>query len=189
MSGVTDNYGLVLPAEGEPYSLPIFNGNFTQVDTVLKALSKLAKGTQYRQLVTAASGPHIDGIVVAIPSFTFKANRNYLIKWNFGYFGSGNSDSLFYLSINTCPVADANTSVNNLTVLDGKTKGLLTAYALQGAQHTGPIEAHYSPGALDQTFQVKFRILRVLGDDSMTIVGNAGEKASYEIIDMGEVAL
>ncbi len=147
--------------------------------------AKLAKGIVYRQQVATTSGSIVDAICSNIPSFTFKANRHYRIIWDFSYYATGNSDSLFFCCIYLAPTEDAAASLANLTALDGRTKGLLTSYSLGSTQHTGPVTAHYSPGASDVTTQIKFRPVRVLGDDGIYIVGNGNERAMYTIEDLG----
>lgn len=147
--------------------------------------AKLAKGLVYKSLVTGSSGSVTDAIINNIATFTFKANRNYRIVWDFSYFSTGNADSLFYCSINTAPTADAAANLANLTTIDGRTKGLITSYALGSTQHTGPINVLYNPGASDVTTQIKFRVVRVLGDDGLYVVANNNERAQYLIYDEG----
>lgn len=151
--------------------------------------AKLAKGLVYKSMVTGSSGSITDAIVNNIATFTFKANRNYRIVWDFSYYATGNSDSLFYCYIGTTPTADAAANLANFTTLDGRTKGLLTAYALGSTQHTGPVTVHYNPGATDLTHQIKFRVTRVVGDDGMFVVANSNERAQYLIYDDGNTVV
>lgn len=171
--------------------------NVDNTSDVLKPVStaqaaedaKLAKGMLYRALVGTSTGSIVDAIVNNIPTFTFKAYRNYRITWDFSYYATGNSDGLFYCAIYTDPVGDAAASLANLTAIDGRTKGLITSYALQSTQHSGPVTALWSPGTVDVTTQIKFRAVRVLGDDGVYIVANTNERAMYSIEDLGNATL
>lgn len=142
-------------------------------------------GLLYRALVPTSTGTVTNAIINNIPSFTFKANRNYRIVWDFSYYASGNSDSLFWCSIQRASTADAASAITGLTPIAGRTKGLITTYALQSTQYTGPLTAYYSPGAADVTTQIKFRVEQVLGDDGLIVIGNANENATYLIYDDG----
>jgi hypothetical protein len=184
MSGVTDNYGLITVEDGEAYDPNIFNSNNRSIDALLKELDKRAKGNSVQSTVTTSSGSSVDAIVNNFASFTFKAGRKYRIVWDFSYWASGNSDSLFYCSINFAPVADIAALLTNLELQHGRTKGLYTAYALQSSQHTGPVTSYYNP-TVDRTVQVKFRVQRVYGDDGIIISANANEPAIYSIYDDG----
>lgn len=148
-------------------------------------LDKKAGGLVYRALVPTSTGTVTNAIINNIPSFTFKANRNYRIVWDFSYYASGNSDSLFWCSIQRASTADAASAITGLTPIAGRTKGLITTYALQSTQYTGPLTAYYSPGAADVTTQIKFRVEQVLGDDGLIVIGNANENATYLIYDDG----
>jgi hypothetical protein len=147
--------------------------------------AKLAKGLVYKSLVATSTGTVVDAIINNIPTFTFKANRHYRIVWDFSHYASGNSDSLFYCHIAFCNVGDAAASLTGLTTIEGRTKGLITTYALGSTQYNGPISFPYAPGASDVTTQIKFRATRVLGDDGIIIVGNGNERAHYLIYDDG----
>lgn len=148
------------------------------------AAEKLPKGLVYKNPVTTTSGVITNAVVNNIPSFTFKANRNYRIEWDFVYYGTGNSDSLIFCTINTAATGDAGNLTTGLTILNGRTKSLITP-ATNGTQHTGPVIAMYNPGANDVTRQIKFRGQLVQGDDGMVVVGSVGEKAHYNIYDEG----
>lgn len=150
------------------------------------AAEKLGKGLVYKNFVTTTSGAVVDAVVNNIPSFTFKANRNYRIEWDFTYYGTGNSDSLIFCTINSAVVGAAGGLTSGLTVLNARTKSLVVP-ATNGTQHTGAIVALYNPGAADVTRQIKFRAQTVAGDDGIVIVGSVSEKAHYLIYDEGSL--
>jgi hypothetical protein len=186
MSTSTPNIGLVKPAEPEQYDLDVINNNSDAIDLKYGEIDKVAKGLVFESKVATNSGNVTDAIINNIASFTFKAGRRYRIEWDYSYIHSGNGDSYFYMVIGSCATSDAAALLTGITTLEGRTKGAITAYGLGTAQHTGPVVANYAPGASDQTLQIKFRALRVNGDDGITIVGNAGEPAKYCIYDDGK---
>lgn len=176
--------GIEKPVGGELHSRAQYLRNLDRINQVAIDTDKESKGLVYIKKVTVNTGALTDAIAENIASFTFKANRKYRIVWDFSYHATGNSDSLFFCNINTAAVADAAALITGLTVLSGRTKALVTAYALQGAQHTGPIECYYEPVA-DVTTQIKFRVERVLGDDGLTVFATVNEPAIYAIYDDG----
>lgn len=152
----------------------------------LAADNKLAKGLVYRDLVATTSGSAVNAVINNIPTFTFKANRNYRIVWDFSYYATGNADSLFYCSIGRAVVGATASSLTGITVIDGRTRAVNTdPWSLQSTQYTGAITVLYSPGVADVTSQIKFLAQRVLGDDGIIIVGNGNERAQYLIFDDG----
>ena len=190
MSTPTTNYGLIKAAEGEQYDVDITNNNLDAIDTQIKArqnfddLSPL--GLLYKAFVATSSGIVTNSIINNIPTFTFKANRNYRIVWDFSHWASGNSDSLFWCSIQRAAVGDAASLLTGLTPIAGRTKGLITSYALQSTQYNGAVTAYYNPGGADVTTQIKFRVEQVLGDDGLVVIGNPNENATYLIYDDGK---
>lgn len=152
----------------------------------LAADDKLAKGLVYRDLVGTTSGSVVHAVVNNIPTFTFKANRNYRIVWDFSYYATGNADSLFYCSVGRAAVGASASLLTGITTLSGRTRAVNTdAFALASTQYTGAIHVLYNPGAADVTTQLKFVAQRALGDDGIIVVGNANEKAHYLIYDDG----
>jgi hypothetical protein len=152
----------------------------------LAADNKLAKGLVYKDLVPTTSGSVVSAVVNNIPTFTFKANRNYRLVWDFSYYATGNADSLFYCSIGRAAVGALASSLSGITVIDGRTRAVNTdPWSLQSTQYTGAISVLYNPGAADVTTQIKFLAQRVLGDDGIIIVGNSNERAQYLIFDDG----
>lgn len=67
MSGVTTNYGLILPATGEAYDIAIPNANNTSIDTKLKDLHDKATLVDPQALVLAG-GYQVRGSGYAPPS-------------------------------------------------------------------------------------------------------------------------
>jgi hypothetical protein len=187
VSTVTTKLGLTKPIGIEQFSLATLNNNMDIIDAyAVNTVEKLAKGLVFQNLVTSSSGSVTDAIINNIASFTFKANKRYRIEWDFSHLGSGNCDSLFHCSINTCAISDPAAQLTGLTTIDGRTKGLLTSYGLGATQYNGPVIASYSPGAVDTTLQIKFRVQRVVGDDGLTVVGGANERVRYEIYEVGQ---
>lgn len=188
MAGSTTRLGLTKPAVGEAYDVTIFNGNFDLIDTYAKEVAdKMAKGLVWQKHVSTSSGAVLDAIIDNIPTFTFKANRRYRIVWDFSYLMSGNSDSLFYCSIGKCSTADPAAQLTGITVLEGRTK-FVQIFSGASTGHTGPVTSYHLQGVADETTQLKFRIQRVYGDDSITIVANGNERVIYSIYDDGEQA-
>lgn len=191
MSTPTTNYGFIKAAEGEQYDVDITNNNLDGIDTQLKARTdfddKAPLGLVYQCHITGSSGAVLDAIIHNVPTFTFKANRKYRVIWDFSYLMSGNSDSLYYVSINLAPTADAASSLANCTPLEGRTK-FVQVFAGASTGHTGPITAYHQQGSTNNTTQLKFRVQRVYGDDSITIVANGNERAVYSIYDDGAFA-
>lgn len=188
MSTVTPKLGLTKPAGIEQFNLATYNNNLDVVDNyAVNTVEKLPKGLLWQKHIATSSGAVLDAIIDNVPTFTFKANRKYRIIWDFSYLMSGNSDSLYYISINLAPVADAAASLANCTPLEGRTK-FVQIFAGSSTGHTGPIVAYHLEGGVDRTTQLKFRVQRVFGDDSITIVGNANERPVYSIYDDGDQA-
>jgi hypothetical protein len=185
MADILSPTGIEAPVGGELHSRQMINRNYTRTNQIAIDSNKHAHGLVYQNLVTTSTGTVIDAIINNIASFTFRAGRRYRIEWDFSYHGTGNSDSLFYCSINSAAVIDPAAQLTGLTTLCGRTKGLITSYALGSHQHTGPIIAPYSPGGADTTLQIKFRAQRVTGDDGIILIGNGNEHVRYEIYDVG----
>lgn len=153
---------------------------------VQTALDLLPKGLLYKKLVGGNTGGVADAIVDNIATFTFKAGRRYRIVWDTSYYFNATGD-LFYCSINTAPTADAASNLANLTLLQGRTKGI---NGISGStQHTGIIQAYVEPVGSDLTVQLKFRAQRVVGGNTMIFVGNSNENRFYYIYDDGAQAI
>lgn len=180
MSTSTTFLGLVKPAAGEAFSRATYNNNLDDIDDNAIQDNNKAKGLVYMHESSSNSGPHTDGIVSNIASFTFKGGRKYRIVWDASHI-LGDSTTFFYMNINTCLVTDSPTIITGLTGLGGRT---IHRQNTTG-HYTGPITAYFNPGS-DTTVQVKFRATRVGGAATMTVVGNSGEKAVYAIYDDGD---
>jgi hypothetical protein len=78
MSGVTDNYGFILPAEGEAYDVDILNGNFIQADTKIKDREKQSGGMLNNVDNTATStGLSSTGVMCDLIPVSLIADRWY----------------------------------------------------------------------------------------------------------------
>lgn len=186
MADITTYLGLEKPIGGEKHSRAMINRNYDRVEANGLDDSKRPMGLVYEKKVTGNSAATADAIIENIASFTFKANRKYRIVWDASYL-QGGVGSLFFCTINTAPLADAANLTTNLTILRGATKGVNGL--ANSTQYTGPITfAHFRP-LVDTTTQIKFRIMRVVGGDLMTVVGNTGEEAFYQIYDEGAQTL
>jgi hypothetical protein len=142
----------------------------------------LAKGRVYKNDVATSSGPVSDAIISNIATFTFKAGRSYRIVWDASYYQSVAGD-LFWWSIGLAAVTDTPADTANITVLNGRTKGVGSS-GTGVTQHSGPVTAYYEP-TVDTTQQVKFHVTRVLGTGTVVVVGQGGETAAYRIYDDG----
>jgi hypothetical protein len=180
MSGVTTNYGLILPDPGEAYDLPIINANNTAIDTQIKARENQAKGQKYRADRTADSAASTDLVIDYIPPFDFKGGRKYDIIWDFSYRVSI-VDTLMYFTVSTAAITEANLGTTGLTVISGRTKG---AHIADAAMSMGVVIARFAP-TVDVSHVIKFRMQRVLGTGQAVISANAGEPSTYVIIDQG----
>lgn len=147
----------------------------------LDYIDRVAKGRLYSKKNNSSTGWINTAIVENIPSFYFEAGRNYRIVWDTSYLQENLGD-LFFWSINLAPVADAAASQANLTVLDGRTRGILAA--VQTTQAHGPITAYYTP-TVSGTSQIKFFIQQVVGTNRLIVIGQGNEFARYLIYDDG----
>jgi len=138
-------------------------------------------GLVHENIVASSSGGVADAIINNFATFTFKAGRKYRIVWDTSYLQSAIGD-LFYWSISSAPVADAASSLSNLTVIGGRTKGILAGTSM--TQHSGGLTAYYRPTS-DVTTQIKFRIQRVVGGGTLTVISQGNEQAFYQIYDDG----
>lgn len=180
MSTVTPFLNLVKPAPLEAFSRATYNNNLDLVDANALSDSKRAEGLKSIQQSSASSGPHTDGIVSNIASYTFKGGRKYRIVWD-ASMSITDTTTFFYMTINTCATTDAAGIITGLTALEGRTVHRPIA---NSTVYSGPITAYFNPGA-DTTVQLKFRATRVGGAGTLTVAANAGEKASYVIYDDG----
>lgn len=181
MSGVTDNYGLILPAAGEAYDVDIINQNNVSIDTLLKTLDKKAQGIVTDKYTIAPSVGITDGIVENFPSVSFKGGRRYEITWEADC-SINTAGNYFELSVNTCAVADAANLLTGLTQLDGST---ITCNAINAPEKKA-VTASYIPGG-DTTLQIKFRAKRTVGGGGINISVGAGRNGRYVIRDMGKI--
>lgn len=138
----------------------------------------------YNQVTTATGAMGSLTIVYNIATFTFIANRRYRIVWDFSHLVTGQG-GLFYTKISSCSTSDGPAVTTGLTVLSGRTKGIVVA---NSTTHTGAVTAQFK-SATTVTVQIKFSAERVAGTtETMTIVGNGtGEPADYMIYDDGMV--
>lgn len=189
MSTVTPKLGLTKPAGIEQFNLATYNNNLDVVDNyAINTVEKQSKGLVYQLHVATSSGSITGATVVHnIPTFTFKANRKYRIIWDFSYYMTGNSDSLFYCQISFAPTADAANLTTNLTSTDGRTKFIQT-FLGASTGYVGPVTKYHQTAGTDQTTQIKFLATRVYGDDGLVVVGNVNERVVYSIYDDGEQA-
>jgi len=148
---------------------------------VLSTYDNLPKGLLYENVAQTSVNGLTDNIVANIPSFTFKGGRKYRIVWDASYL-QDNVGDLFFWCIFSAPVGDTATSLTNLTVIGGRTKGVVAGGLV--TVHTGIITALYRP-LVDITIQLKFRVQRVAGSGGVAVVSQNGERPSYQIFDDG----
>jgi hypothetical protein len=183
MSDVTDNYGLILPEDGEGYDVEIINQNNITIDALLLTLSKQAKGIVASDKEdTADSGAitAIASISSGIATFPFKGGRVYEIVYT-GNFYTTNIDSIALVQIGTCAVADAQNLTTGVTVLNQ------TDYKAETTNRGYPMNliAQYEPGA-DTTLQIKVLVQRISGTGNIHMQRSATAPHILKIRDCGD---
>lgn len=168
MSGVTDNYGFILPVPGEAYDVDLTNSNSVEIDKQLKNRENQAKGlVAYAELSPSTGGINTEAVVLNIASFNFKANRNYRI----GASGSGSVDALgstFAFRIATCVPADAFALTTGLTQIKA------SSYKFDTINEGRPVldgltRDRFKVGA-DTTLQIKLTAQRAVGTTGSVIL-------------------
>lgn len=185
MSTVTTYLNLVKPASPEQFSLATYNNNLDLVDTHLKdVVQKMAKGyAAYVELASNSPGINTQAVVLNIPSFTFRANRNYRI----GASGNGSVDALgsaFGFLLTTCAVADAAAVTTGLTQLRGSTYRF-DSTGEGRAVLDGLAKDRLVFGA-DTTLQIKLTAARIVGTTgSVTLLSGSTDRTCLYIEDLG----
>jgi hypothetical protein len=108
---------IIEPAAGEAYSVTVTNNNY---DAIITEVNKMPRGIQAINELTAAS-PNIPALQVVqnIASFTFKANRRYVVKWTGGIYCTNVANIQGLIQIQSCSTADSSSATTNLTELMG----------------------------------------------------------------------
>lgn len=183
MSGVTDNYGLILPADGEAYNVDILNQNNIAIDALIKERARQAEGVKVRDIEnTSDSGPVAGteaSLASGIASFAFKADRKYWIGFKGNYYVD-NVDTIGLFKIGTCAVADVQTLTTGVTVLDQ------TSIGCHVTNRGVPLnfKALYEPSA-DTTLQIKVLLGRVQGTGNLRMQRSAAAPNILYIEDAG----
>lgn len=185
MSTSTPTINLVKPAKPEQYNLDVVNNNSDAIDAAFAAdrtaNGKLAKGLVNQAIGTSTSGGITTTLTIIsnIATFTFKANRNYLIVWD-GHISSTVDGDVADLSINTCAVADSASLNTGLTVKRQKTRKVVGANAMADFVIHAPVKF-----GVDTTLQIKFAMVRASGSGSVTVQASANVNVLYRILDEG----
>lgn len=180
MSGVTDNYGLILPAKGEGYTVDIINQNNVAIDGLLLDRSKYAQGFKHiNKGLSNSGGITAISVVYNVPSFAFKGGRKYEIVWDAEYVQSV-ANTYHRFEINTCAVADAAALTTGLTTIGGRSWSAKTA----GFNESFYVRATYEPSA-DTTLQIKFTGKQTAGTGNAIIIGSASSPNLFTIEDKG----
>lgn len=111
MSGVTDNYGFILPAEGEAYDVAIPNGNNVAIDAQLKTQDtnriKKADALVARLSFNATSvGLSGSAVMANFVVVNLVANRWYRAKYIFNTVCSGGADVAISSAIRKSATSD-----------------------------------------------------------------------------------
>lgn len=138
---------------------------------VLSRVKRTADGS------AIGAGPTVDQV---ISSFTFRANRKYLISW-FGQHDHSAVPTNHLLQIATCATTDADALTTGLTVLNqcGVSAGI--ANIGQGFR----VEAEYEPGASDVTVKLKAVVSRVSGTGNFVSKGLSTMPVTFMVRDIG----
>lgn len=143
-------------------------------------LDKLAKGVVVQNDVSANTGAiGSAAIVYNIPTFTFKANRWYVIEWDTGMYGTV-GDQYPQLLIGSCAVGDAAGLTTGITTLMNRTTNLRIAGNSEGFRITRRIKY-----GVDTTVQIKFQALVAAGGGTFIISGATQNVVQYSITDQG----
>lgn len=182
MSGVTDNYGLILPADGEAYNVDILNQNNIAIDALIKERAKQAEGVKVRDIENTSDSGAITteaSLASGIASFAFKGGRKYWVSFKGNYYVT-NVDTVLLFKIGTCAVLDAQNLTTGVTVLDQ------TDYSATVTNRGFPIEfkALYEPPA-DTTLQIKVLASRVQGTGNIHMQRSAVAPNILYIEDAG----
>jgi hypothetical protein len=135
------------------------------------------------QVITAVSPAAIGTtrvVVQNIATYAFKAGRKYRIHWAFEYTGSttGNYGSF---DINTAPVADSASSINNLTKIGGSS---LQVNDANTGSH-GDAYAFFNPTS-DVTLQIKATTYVWTGSGNLVLRAFATNPLVLTIFDEGK---
>lgn len=149
----------------------------------------LPQGVKVRRIQTSISGA-IGSVQVIdnIPSFTFKAGRQYRIIWDANFYGSG-ANSTFAFSIGSCSTSDPASQTSGITNLrntadrpnvgqEGR-NSLVTAYYPKDTNIT----------TQDVTLQIKASAQRVNGGDALYMSGSDGNPNTLLIEDIGALTV
>lgn len=184
MSTVTTRLGLTKPAGIEQFSLSTYNNNLDLIDAwVIAQAEKYAKGRSLKTLVTADSGA-VGSLAVInnIPTFTFKAGREYAVVWDFEYYGS-TTNGFFEFSIQTCATTDSGSLTTGLTSLIRRINNVQQGGS--SFKQSLRVEAPVTYGS-DTTLQIKFLAELNANSGTVVVIGNAGTPALYLIGDEGD---
>lgn len=180
MSGVTPNYGLILPVDGEGYDVDIINQNNLAIDLLLLERFKQSHGVKLHKKIVANGGAvGTTAVVDYFPSFAFKGGRKYKLIWH-GEYTQSATGTYHKLRIQTCAVADTAVDITNLTSLGGRQFSAAAASVAESFY----VEAFYEPPA-DTTLQVKFTSGRAVGAGNWNMLGAADAPAHFIIEDVG----
>lgn len=123
MSSVTTNYNFLKPATSELYDVTVYDSTLDKIDaaianpgTVSKTpLGLVAQSPDYTVQSGAVAGIQV---ITNIASFTFKANRNYLIKGT-GAAALSVAGGVILVQLQSCSTSDAANLTTGLTELMG----------------------------------------------------------------------
>jgi hypothetical protein len=184
MATPTTNFNLLKPATGETYDVALLDSNYDKIDAGIHNPSSsqtlLSLGLMAEADDVTGSGPSSAiQVIQNIASFTFKANRRYLVEWE-GTVENNTANTICLAQIQTCSTADAANLTTGLTEIRGS--AVPTAIANAVIYFCARRHIKYSA---DTTLQIKGTIAPQVGGGSVTFGAGATWPGQLTITDEG----
>lgn len=185
MATPTANFAFLKPVSAELFDVATYDANLDAIDSAINnpgpTQTKLPLGLMAEVDMTTASAAAAALMVVTnLASFTFKANRRYLVEW-IGTVKNNTANTIALCQIQTCAVTDSASATTGLTEIRGAS--VQTSYANDDVFFVARRHIMYTS---DTTLQIKGTILPQLGGGSVTFDSGPTWPGQLTVTDEGK---